>query len=326
MTKVRLDPEGFFKRIPLLPHQMTDRLTRVGDSIVLCHLGVPQIAEAEWALQIDRHGRMIAEFDLDRLRKMPKIEVFTVHQCAGSPLEPTVATRRVSNLKWGGVRVTDLISREDLRDAAYLWSYGADHGVFSGVECGNYAKDLPVQRLTNDVIVAYELNDQPLPAEQGYPARLVVPGFYGTNSVKWLTRITLADTRVDSPFTTTWYNDPDPAGQGKKPVWALAPESVIVSPAPDDTLEHGETTEIWGWAWSDKPVSDVEISIDGGATWLDANVEKRNARSWQKFSMPWQPALPGGHTLCVRAREDNGPWQPMDGARNSIHRVRVNVR
>jgi len=325
MTKVRLDPEGFFKRIPLLPHQMTDRLTRVRDSIVLCHLGVPQIPQAEWTLRIDRLGKMLAELDLDALRKMPKTEVLTVHQCAGSPLEPTVATRRVSNLIWGGVRVTDLIPSEHLQDVSYLWSYGADQGVFSDVDCGNYAKDLPVSRLAEDVIVAYELNGKPLPPEQGYPARLVVPGFYGTNSVKWLTHISLADTRVDSPFTTTWYNDPAPAGPGRKPVWALAPESIIVSPAPDDTLERGVETAVWGWAWSDKPVCDVEVSTDGGETWRGATIENRDGRSWQKFSMPWQPDLPGEHTLCVRAREDKGPWQPLDGARNSIHRIRVDV-
>ena len=122
-------------------------------------------------------------------------------------------------------------------EAKYLWSYGADYGEFGGIYHEAYVKDLPLERVPSDVLIAYELNGAPLPTENGFPARLVVPGFYGTNSVKWLTRMTVAETRATGAFTTRWYNDPVPNAAGEDsgetvPVWSVAPESIIVSPAP----------------------------------------------------------------------------------------------
>ena len=107
-------------------------------------------------------------------------------------------------------------------------------------------KDLPLERMPSDVLIAYELNGAPLPAEHGFPARLVVPGFYGTNSVKWLTRMTVAETRATGAFTTRWYNDPVPNAAGEDsgetvPVWSVAPESIIVSPAPGQAAQARHT-------------------------------------------------------------------------------------
>ena len=100
---------------------------------------------------------------------------------------------------------------------------------------------MPIERLAPDILVAFELNGAPLSAEHGFPARLVIPGYYGTNSVKWLDRITLADQRPAGLFATRFYNDPVLGADGQstgqtRPVWAIAPESVIVEPAPGD--EH----------------------------------------------------------------------------------------
>src|SRR5215475_13406196 len=113
------------------------------------------------------------------------------------------------------------------------------------------ASMLPTRRLDTYSVGG---TTEPLRAENGSPARLIVPGFYGTNSVKWLTRMTLADRRADSPFTTRWYNDPVPGADGSAPgrtapVWAIAPESVIVSPGPEQSLQLGRPCTIWGRAW-----------------------------------------------------------------------------
>jgi DMSO/TMAO reductase YedYZ molybdopterin-dependent catalytic subunit len=109
-----------------------------------------------------------------------------------------------------------------------VWSSGADYGVFEGDRCDAFVKDLPLGRVAADVLIAYEMNGSPLRPENGYPVRLVVPGYYGTNSVKWLNRITLADARAPGPFTTRWYNDPilDASGQpagATTPVGSIAP-------------------------------------------------------------------------------------------------------
>ncbi len=171
------------------------------------------------------------------LMQRPRVEVTSVHQCCGNPMRPDVPTRRVCNVTWGGVRLADLIADCELIPAAqFIWLSGADCGVFEGVDCDAYVKDLCIDRVADDVLVAYEMNGAPLRPENGYPARLVVPGYYGTNSVKWLNRLTLADTRAKGPFTTRWYNDAvrDASGQptgATSPVWSIAPELVIVSPA-----------------------------------------------------------------------------------------------
>jgi DMSO/TMAO reductase YedYZ molybdopterin-dependent catalytic subunit len=125
---------------------------------------------------------------LDELKARPKRIVEAVHQCCGNPLEPRVPTRRVANVRWGGVDLAALLDAlESDRRARFLWSYGLDGGDFAGTACDHYVKDLPLERLAaGDVLLAYELNGAPLPAAHGFPVRLVVPGYYGTNSVKWL--------------------------------------------------------------------------------------------------------------------------------------------
>jgi DMSO/TMAO reductase YedYZ molybdopterin-dependent catalytic subunit len=179
-------------------------------------------------------------------------------------------------------------------------------------------------------LIAYELNSTPLPVEHGFPARLVVPGFYGTNSVKWLTRMTVAETRATGAFTTRWYNDPVPSAAGEDPVkmvpvWSVAPESVIVSPAPGQALKRDTLQEVWGWAWADRGIDRVDVSVDGGATWMEAQVERRAARAWQKFFLSWRVTDPGVVVLCSKAYAHDGASQPEFGRRNAIHRSEVNV-
>ena len=182
------------------------------------------------------------------------------------------------------------------------------------------------------MLLAYELNGAPLPAEHGFPVRLVVPGYYGTNSVKWLWRLQLADRRAEGLFVSKLYNDVRDAAEiaagqpARRPVWAMAPESIIVAPAPDAIVARGETVEIWGCAWSFRSVTRVEISADGGATFHTATLEPRHGWSWQRFSMSWQPEESGETLLSVRAIDCNGTAQPFDGARNAIHSVKVDVR
>jgi len=214
--------------------------------------------------------------------------------------------------------------------ARFVWSSGADHGIFEGVNCEAFVKDLPLDRIAEDVLIAYAMNDAPLSPENGFPARLVVPGFYGTNSVKWLTRMTLATDRATAPFTTRWYNDPIRDESGRPtgmttPVWSIAPESVIVSPAPDQALAAGAAVEIWGWTWADGGVERVEVSVDGGSQWMPANVEPTANRTWQRFAVAWRPADTGRHTLCSRAQSADGRRQPFSGARNAIHCVQTRV-
>jgi DMSO/TMAO reductase YedYZ molybdopterin-dependent catalytic subunit len=330
VIRAKLDPHQFVRRIPLAPHQMQDRRTRIEDTIVLCHLGVPRLPREDWSLAIDglvARARTLSFADLMGYRK---VSVTSVHQCAGSPLTPHEPTQRVCNITWGGARLADVLADCEIRPSArFVWSTGADYGEFGGVCVDAYVKDLPLDRVESDVLLAYEMNGAPLTPEHGFPARLVVPGFYGTNSVKWITRITLAEARASGPFTTRWYNDPVESNRasgsaGTVPVWAIAPQSVIVAPAPDATISASETIEIWGWAWADGGVSQVEISIDNG-DWRPAQLEPVSGRAWQRFTLSWTPVKRGAATLASRAARASGESQPASGRRNAIYRVSVNV-
>jgi DMSO/TMAO reductase YedYZ molybdopterin-dependent catalytic subunit len=245
-----------------------------------------------------------------------------------------VATRRVANVRWGGIDLMALLDELGIEPGArFLWSYGLDGGEFAGKSCEWFIKDLPLDRLAaGDVLLAYELNGASLPAEHGFPLRLVVPGYYGTNSVKWLWRLHLAEHRAEGIFTTDFYNDSLGAADiaaglpSRRPIWAVAPESIIVAPAPDAAVALGEPTEIWGWAWSFRGIAAAEISVDGGASYVRASLERRRGWAWQRFSLPWWPADRGKTQICVRALEGGGAGQPLKDARNAIHMVRIVVR
>src|SRR5262249_20333097 len=147
-------------------------------------------------------------------------------------------------------------------------------------------KDLPLARaLEPDVLIAWAMNGEPLTPEHGFPARVFVPGYFGTNAVKWLWRLTLAADRPESLFTTRLYNR---RVQGElQPVRELDVHAVIVAPRDGATLSPGRHA-IEGWAWSHEPVRVVEVSSDGGATWAGATLAPRGPdHQWQAFGRDW---------------------------------------
>ncbi|MBY5848884.1 molybdopterin-dependent oxidoreductase, partial [Rhizobium leguminosarum] len=254
---------------------------------------------------------------------MPQREYMSFHECAGSPLAPTVAKRRIGNVVWKGVPLSLVLERAKIStDASYVWTSGLEWGEYAEIEEA-YQKDLPIEKaLAEEVLLALEINGRPLTPERGGPVRLVVPGWYGTNSVKWVGSITAANRRASGAYTTRFYNDP--TASGTKPVWDVTPESVIVSPSPNDLLSADMPTKIWGWAWGDCQISSVEVSVDGGGSWRTASVGPREGRSWQRFELTWSPE-PGPHVLLCRCKNELGEEQPVSDARNAVHSVQVQV-
>ena len=329
----RMEPASGLRQIRSRPHEMKDAVTATEDLFVIAHLGVPRIDPAHWALIIDGLVGRTLTLGLDDLKARPK-RWLRPAPVLWQPAEPTVPTRRVANVRWGGVNLAELLDELGVeKSARYLWSFGLDGGVFAGASCDWFVKDLPLERLAaGDVLLAYELNGSPLPPEHGFPLRLVVPGYYGKNSVKWLWRLHLAERRAEGLFTTTYYNDSlgaDDIAAGlpsRRPVWATAPEAIIVNPAPDAVVAAGESIEIWGWAWSFRGITAVEVSVDGGTSFTRAALESQRGWAWRRFSLPWQPADRGEMLLSARAIEAGGASQPFDGARNAVHTVRVAVQ
>lgn len=326
-----LDPSGFFRRIPLLPHQLHDAVTPTRDFFAVAHLGIPRVDAATWTLEVAGLVERPFTLTLDALRALPKRDVQSIHECAGYPRNPAIAARRIANVVWSGVDLRDLLTTAGVKAGAkYVWLHGLDHGAYDGTEVDSYVKDMPLVRLDDGgVLVAYEINGEPLPREHGFPARLVIPGYYGTNAVKWLWRLEVADQRATSPYTTVFYNDHLPATAtdptpGTVPVWEVAPESVIVSPAPDEIIARS-TFDMWGWAWAAAGVREVVVSTDNGGTWHAAEVEKRCDWSWQRFHYTARDVAMGTTTMLSRATDNNGATQPLSGWRNHMHAVQVRI-
>ncbi|MEV5872880.1 molybdopterin-dependent oxidoreductase [Streptomyces sp. NPDC052101] len=313
--------EGFGLVQRLRPEHLTSFVTAEADLFSVWHLGIPDVSPDSWTLRVGGLVTRELTLSLDDLRALPQTEITAVHECAGSPLAPTVPQRRVGNVRWTGVRLTDLLGLAGIADgAAYVISTGVDHGVFDGTRHERYEKDLPLARaLDGSALVALSVNGVPLPVRRGGPLRLVVPGYYGTNSTKWLDSLTVSDHRSAGAFTTRYYMDrPDDGSGDAVPVWELAPNSCLVAPV-DGTVHAGEPVEIWGWAWADEPVRSVEVTTDGGRHWTPARVAPRSAYGWQRFSCPWTPRSAGEYVLACRATTDSGATQPTTPRRNRVH-------
>jgi DMSO/TMAO reductase YedYZ molybdopterin-dependent catalytic subunit len=310
--------------------QLVDRITPNGDLFVLAHFGVPRIALADWRLQIGGLVRQPLTLSFEDLMKFPKIEVESFIKCAGFPHDPTIATRNVSNAVWGGADLAQILDKAGLDPAAgYLWAFGPDHGTYARWSADRYVKDLPVGRLRpgqDRVLLAYEVNGEPLSAEHGFPVRLFIPGFYGTNSVKWLCRIEAADMRADSLFTTELYNDPVPMAAPPRtaPVWGAAPEALIVAPADRANLPAGRI-EVWGWCWGEREIAAVDVSADHGQSWQRAITEPRHQSGWQRFRTVVTCERAGICNVMARATSVTGETQPERDARNAIHGIEVRI-
>jgi len=321
--RVVMDPSATYRR--LVPvDRLASPVTPSDDVYVIAHMGIARVDVKQWRLNVDGLVERPFELDYDALTSLPATDVTAVLECFGNPVEPEVATRRVGNVVWRGVRLSHLLERAGVRpEARYVCPAGLDSGSFANVHSERYVKDLPLARaMEPDVLVAWAMNGEPLSAEHGFPARVFVPGYFGTNNVKWLSRLTLAAERPESLFTTRLYMrrvDGEP-----RPVRELDVHAVIVSPAEGATLEPGRHM-IAGWAWSAWPVSAVEVSTDAGKTWQPAGVRPRGAdHQWQMFTHAWDVATPGRYELHARATDSQSRMQPAAG-RNRIHIISVAV-
>jgi DMSO/TMAO reductase YedYZ molybdopterin-dependent catalytic subunit len=318
-----MDPNATYRR--LVPvDRLAPPVTPSDDVYVIAHMGIARVDVAQWRLAVDGLVERPFELDYDALTALPATDVTAVIECFGNPVEPEVATRRVGNVVWRGVRLAHLLGRAGVRrEARYVCPEGLDSGTFANVHSERYVKDLPLARaLEPDVLVACAMNGAPLTPEHGFPARVFVPGYFGTNAVKWLSRITLSAERPESLFTTRLYNRRVEGETAPRPVRELDVHAVIVAPADRATLPGGPHT-IEGWAWSARPVRAVDVSTDGGATWQPARVASRGAdHQWQAFRFAWDAATPGRYEVHVRATDEHGRVQPSAG-RNRIHSISV---
>jgi DMSO/TMAO reductase YedYZ molybdopterin-dependent catalytic subunit len=324
---VTMDPPLTFRH-KVRAEELTGQITPSEDVFVLAHFGIPHFDLRDWRLHVEGLVGKPLALTLDDIKQFPKVEIESVIKCAGFPHDPTIATRTVSNAVWAGADLRDVLDACGLDPAAqYLWASAPDHGSYARWSADRYRKDLPVARVRDGgVLLAYEMNGAPLEQPHGFPVRLFIPGFYGTNSVKWICRLEARRERAPGVLTNELYNDPAPGGgqDGKTvPVWQVAPEALIVGPANHDEIKSGRR-EIWGWCWGEHEIALVDVSLDEGASWQAAKVEPRRQMAWQRFSFVADCA-PGSLTIMARATDVRGQTQPAREARNAVHSVKVSV-
>jgi sulfane dehydrogenase subunit SoxC len=320
---IAMDPVGFVLRVPA-NEALQPFLTPASEHYVVAHHGIARCERQPWTLVVDGLVAQPLRLTTEALRTRPRRRVTSLLECVGNPLEPDRPHRIVSNACWSGVSLADLLREAGpSADAKFVWLHGEDAGEFAGVANSDYVRDIPLAKARDEhVIVADEMNGEPLSAEHGFPLRALVAGWYGTNSVKWLSRISL---RAERP--TGFYRElyDRALGEPEVPAWSVRVNARITQPADGAALVRG-SHEIRGWAWADAPVTRVEVSTDGGEVWHPAVLEERaSGRPWQGFRFTWAAMQSGEHQVLARAYDAAGNVQPTELHINQIHRVRVTV-
>jgi DMSO/TMAO reductase YedYZ molybdopterin-dependent catalytic subunit len=319
-------------------------ITPVGLHYLLIHYDVPVVEPEAWQLRI--RGRRELVLDLDELRARPAVELAVTMECAGNGrarLEPRPVSQpwlleAVGTARWRGTPLKPLLEEAGVDGAVEVLFTGLDRGVEGGEEQA-FQRALPLEdALRDEVLLAYEMNGEPLPPQHGFPLRLVVPGWYGMTNVKWLERIEL----LEQPFAgyqNSWsYRLRQTEDEEGEPLSRMQPRSLLIPPGVpefmtrDRTVAAGEVL-LAGRAWSGiAPVASVEVSADAGATWAPAELEPEGEPwAWRGWSFGWN-AEPGEHMLCSRARDEAGneqpaepPWNLGGYANNAVQTVRVSV-
>jgi DMSO/TMAO reductase YedYZ molybdopterin-dependent catalytic subunit len=303
-----------------------------GRHYVRTHFGVPRGPDR---IAVDGAVRAPREITLAEVRAGPHRSLAVTLECAGNGrrfFHPAVpgeqwALGAVGTAVWTGTPLAPLIGADVGPGAVEIVFRGADEGTPRDLERRiAYERSLPVEiALGEDVLVAYEMNGAPIPPEHGGPLRLVVPGWYGMASVKWLARLTIAD----RPFTG--FFQADRYVIDGRPLRAIEPRAVIASPTDGARLRAGRLA-VRGYAWSGRaPVERVTLSEDG-ATIGSADLARGvSPYAWREFRIAVDLG-PGEHELVARATDRDGNEQPvtvrwnrLGYANNAARPVRVIV-
>lgn len=323
---------------------MRYEVTPAGLHYVLVHYDIPDADPDTWRLSVRGRLRTPLELGLRELRALPAVTRRVTMECAGNgrarlsprPVSQPWLVEAVGTADWTGVPLNAVLARGGVApDAVEAVFTGADHGVERGVE-QDYRRSLPLPA-DADVLLAYAMNGGPLPPQHGHPLRLVVPGWYGMAHVKWLRDVELVDAPFEGFQQAVAYRVRQTAEEPGEPVTRIAPRALLVPPGFPDFMSRTRvvrpgTVPLTGRAWSGYgAVVRVELSTDGGNGWADAEVRPRGEHpyAWQGWHADWT-AVPGDHTLLVRATDASGrsqplrqPWNRGGFANNLAQAVRV---
>ena len=315
---------------------------------VRSHFDVPQVDASAWRLSVEGEVDRPLSFSYDDLTSMPSTDSVVMLECAGNsrrhvtpPAEGiSFSHGAVGNARWTGVRLADLLREAGVRAGAVeVLAAGADVGEEeeegATLEIG-YERSLPLDEAMGlGVLLAYMMNGEPLTPAHGGPVRLIVPGWYGMASVKWLERIDVLPEPFGGFFQDRRYVfiRGGAARASWEAVSRLAAKSIITRPRHGEVVPPGEYV-IEGKAWTgDGEVARVEVSCDGGETWADARLGAESAPgAWRTWEYRWDASSAGHFILKARATDTAGrvqpeatPWNFRGYANNGIHAIAVEV-
>jgi DMSO/TMAO reductase YedYZ molybdopterin-dependent catalytic subunit len=294
---------------------------------------IPDIDPATWTLTIDGEVANPRTLSLSDLQSLPKVELPAFLECTGngrSRFEPvaegtTWKNDAAGNAVWGGVRLRDVL------DAAGVQDSGIEV-VSQGADLDTMQRGLPLSiALQPSTLIALTMNGEPLPAAHGAPARLLVPGWAGIASTKWLTHLTVTDKPFVGPFQGDLYVVYDADGTPIQPVREMPVKSIVVTPETGQSFNAPLVAT--GFAWSGfGGIEKVETSLDGGETWQLADiVQEAGPYAWVRWEQPLDLST-GSFELCARATDRRGltqPWKAFWNQKgyfmNEIQRVSFTV-
>jgi len=320
VTRAILKPYGEMAPgtgVSLTPLQnLRGNITPNGLHFERSHNGTPDIDPEQHTLTI--HGKVAQNlsFSMSALLRYPMVSKICFIECSGnsffnSNLFPEAMQVPVGHLhglvsaaEWTGVPLSALLDEAGVdADASWLLAEGADAAAMS--------RSIPLSKSLDDVIVALYQNGERIRPEQGYPVRLVVPGFEGNMNVKWLRRIKVTDQPAYSKDETSKYSELRPDGKADLFTYTMGVKSTLTHPATGITMQGPGLYELSGLAWSGHgAIKRVEVSADGGASWADAALDGPVlSQSLTRFKLPW--AWDGSPLIVQsRAHDEHGNVQP----------------
>ncbi|HKR03922.1 MAG TPA: molybdopterin-dependent oxidoreductase [Bacteroidia bacterium] len=320
------------------------------------HGEVPDIDINTFRLKVNGLVENELELSLEKLKNdFPKHSVMATLQCAGNRRDQLIAVAPVpgevpwqsgaiGNAKWSGVPLKDVLAAAGVKPGALYVEFMGAEDVFRHGENVGFGASIPIDKaLTNDVLLAYEMNDLPLEPTHGFPLRAVVPGYIGARSVKWLTRITLQEKPSDNYFQAHAYQLFPPQASAETVDWKsglqlseLSVNCVITAPKEGEILP-GKNILVQGFAMSGggKKIARVDVSSNGGETWTTAVITEGNGHWAWVF---WEANIElknGEHEIIARAYDTASNTQPENARHiwnfkgymnNAWHRVKISVK
>ena len=276
--------------------------------------GIPAIDPSEHRLLVHGLVERPTIFTVDDLKRFPAVSVTHFLECAGNSfsewteasLSPTVQLSHgwTSSAEWTGVPVATVLREVGIKP-------GGGWILAEGADAAGLNRSIPTAKAMADGLLVYAANGEDLYPSQGFPLRLLLPGFEGNTNIKWLRRLKIGRDPWHTRWETRYYGDLMPDGTAREFTFVMEAKSVITSPSGGQTLPGPGFVEITGLAWSGRGrVARVEVSTDGGQSWTAAALQEPVLpMAWTRFRLPWQ--WDGHQTqLQSRAIDETGYVQP----------------